>query len=120
MSNPEININNESVLVTVKKLLGLDQSYDAFDKDIIIHINTVFSNLNQMGVGPEDGFMISGEEEKWSDFLEGTKNNEQIKSYLFLKVRLIFDPPANSNLLKAMNETANELESRLYWSRGGY
>lgn len=114
----------DSILNTIKKLLGLDASYAPFDLDIMVHINTVFSNLTQMGVGPANGFMIKNDTETWASyFVDDTIDEilqQQIKSYIYLKVRLIFDPPANGNLMEALNKNASELEYRLYTLKGGY
>lgn len=112
-------VNKDSILDSVKKMLGVSQEYDVFDADIIIHINTVLSNLIQMGVGPKQGFGINGKDAVWTDFINKA-NLEQIKSYVYLKVRLLFDPPSNGTLLESMNNTAKELEYRLYIEEGGY
>lgn len=104
---------DESILNSIKKLLGPSNEYDAFDTDIIIHINTVFMVLNQLGVGPEDGFKIKDKEAKWSDFLESATDLESVKTYIYLKVRLVFDPPLNASVLESMKQTIAELEWRL-------
>lgn len=104
---------DESILNSIKKLLGLSKEYEAFDTDIIIHINTVFMVLNQLGVGPEDGFSIKDKEAKWSDFLESAIDLESVKTYIYLKVRLVFDPPLNASVLESMKQTIAELEWRL-------
>lgn len=119
MSSTETGFNEESILITIKKLLGVGKEYDAFDTDIITHINTVFSNLTQMGVGPETGFVINSDQEKWSDY-EISDKTQQIKTYIYTKVKLLFDPPSNGNLLESLNKTANELEYRLYVEQGGH
>lgn len=103
-----------SILQTIKKLLGLSESYTDFDLDIITHINSVFGILNQMGVGPDEPFMITGEEEKWSDFISDTSVLETVKSYIYLKVKLLFDVPSNSYTTSAITAQINELEWRLY------
>ena len=103
----------ESILKTIKKLLGgSDPSMDYFDVDIITHINTVFSILKQLGVGPKEGFKIEDDNEVWSDFLDDNTNLEDVKTYIYLKVRMIFDPPA-TNVAEAFNKTISELEWRL-------
>lgn len=104
---------DESILNSIKKLLGLSKEYEAFDTDIIIHINTVFMVLNQLGVGPENGFSIKDKEAKWSDFLESITDLESVKTYIYLKVRLVFDPPLNASVLESMKQTIAELEWRL-------
>lgn len=102
----------DSILVSIKKLLGIDASYTAFDLDVIVHINTAFAVLNQLGVGPADGFMIEGEEEIWDDYI--TDNNfSMVKTFVYLKVRLAFDPPTSTALIESMNNTLNELTWRL-------
>lgn len=104
---------NESILTTVKKLLGVPENYEHFDTDIIIHINSVFMILNQLGVGPSDGFSISDKTSVWSDFVSDNKKFEAIKSYVYMKVRLLFDPPTNSSVMECMNRIINEMEWRL-------
>lgn len=109
-----------SILLSIKKLLGIPSEADAFDSDIIMHINTVLANLVQMGVGPSDGFTIEGESANWSDFVGDTKKIEQIKSYVYLKVRMLFDPPQSSVLMDSMNKQASELEWRMYIEKDGH
>lgn len=105
----------ESILTLVKKLLGIDESYTHFDADLIMHINSVFSILGQMGVGPKKGFAISGADEKWSDFLEDDPGRlALVKSYMHLKVRLLFDLPTASSAIDAMNRQISEFEWRLF------
>ena len=104
---------NDSILNTTKKVLGLDPDYTAFDTDITIHINSVFSTLQQLGVGPPDSFAISGVEETWSQFIGGSKNINAVKTYVYLRVRLLFDPPATSFTIASMERQATELEWRL-------
>ena len=105
----------ESILETIKKMLGLPKDEVSFDTDILVHINTVFSNLTQMGIGPEEGFTITGYEEKWSQFITSDPlKTQQIKSYIYLKVKTVFDHSANSNVAEAFNKTIAELEYRLY------
>ena len=102
----------DSILVSIKKLLGIDASYTAFDVDVIVHINTAFAVLNQLGVGPANGFMIEGEAESWDDYI--TDNNfSMVKTFVYLKVRLAFDPPTSTALIESMNNTLNELTWRL-------
>lgn len=102
----------ESILISVKKLLGIDKDYDAFDMDIIIHINTVFMILNQLGIGP-DGFAITGYSERWNDFTCGDKMLEAVKSYMYLKVATMFDPPTVGAVAESKNRAISELEWRL-------
>ena len=104
----------DSILTSIKKLLGIDAEYDHFDADIIIHINSVFMILTQLGVGPEEGFTIMDEDAVWSDFIQDKKDIESVKSYMYLKVRLLFDPPLSSAVMESMKRTTDELEWRLY------
>ena len=104
----------ESILTSIKKLLGIIEDYKQFDDDIIMHINTVFLNLSQIGVGPENGFSIQDESVTWSDYLpESYKLFEAVKTYIYLKVRLLFDPPINSAVIESINRNIAEIEWRL-------
>ena len=103
----------ESILTSVKKLLGIAEEYEHFDADLIMHINSVFMVLNQLGVGPSEGFSIQGAEAVWSDFMPVNSKVEAVKSYIHLKVKLLFDPPASSSVLESYNRLINELEWRL-------
>lgn len=104
---------NDSILTSIKKLLGIAEELESFDPDILIHINTVFGILNQLGVGPSDGFAISDKTATWSDYISDAKNLETVKSYVYLKVRLLFDPPTSSSVLESMNRLTSELEWRI-------
>lgn len=103
----------ESILTSIKKLLGIAEEYDHFDPDIIMHINSVFMILTQLGVGPEGGFYIEDDTATWSDFLEDPTRLQMVKSYIGLKVRLLFDPPSSSTHMNAINQAINEFEWRL-------
>lgn len=103
----------KSILVSIKKLLGLAADYTAFDTDIMLHINSVFMILNQLGVGPKAGFAIKGDAECWTDFLPDTPKLEAVKSYTYLKVRLMFDPPTSSSVLESYQRQISELEWRI-------
>lgn len=104
----------ESILVSIKKIIGLSEDYECFDPDIIIAINSVFLTLKQIGVGPEDEiFEITGKEETWDEFFKDSKKINAVKQYVGIKVRTIFDPPNNSFLLEALNKTADELLWRM-------
>lgn len=103
----------ESILTSIKKLLGVQEDYDHFDTDIIIHINSALMTLNQLGIGPADGFFVSTDEQTWEDFLGESKKLEAVKSYIYLRVKLLFDPPANGTLVEAMNKQIAEFEWRL-------
>lgn len=107
-----VNVS-ESILLSVKKMLGLDKDYDVFDPELIIHINTVFGTLHQLGVGPEDQFRISGDSETWSEFDTEGEQVDEVKTYVYLRVRLLFDPHSSSFVLSSLQEQAKELEWRL-------
>lgn len=103
-----------SILANTKKLLGIEDDYTAFDVDILTHINSVFSTLTQLGIGPESGFRIDDSSVEWSSFISEDKpylNN--VKSYMYLRVRILFDPPTTSFALDAMKEQVKEFEWRL-------
>lgn len=103
----------ESILNSIKKLLGIAEDYDYFNSDIIMHINSVFATLTQLGVGPEDGFSIDDESAKWEDFLPEERMLHSVKSYMFMKVKLMFDPPLSSAVIECTKEQIKELEWRL-------
>ena len=103
----------ESILTSIKKLLGITAEYEHFDADIIMHINSVFLNLNQIGVGPEEGFFIEDETAEWVDFTEDFLPYQAVKTYIYLKVKLLFDPPLSSAVIESMNRQIAELEWRL-------
>ena len=104
----------ESILTSIKKLLGIAEEYDHFDNDIIMHINSVFMILTQLGVGPSKGFMITDSSASWDDFLpEGGEKLQAVKTYMYMKVRLMFDPPTSSAVMESMNRMINEFEWRL-------
>lgn len=102
-----------SILTSIKKMLGIDEEYDCFDTDLIVHINSVFMILTQMGVGPSEGFIISDKTTTWDEFLQDTKQLESVRSYVYLKVKLLFDPPLSSVVMDATNRLISELEWRL-------
>jgi hypothetical protein len=102
-----------SILNSTKKILGIAEDYTAFDLDIITHINTAFSTLAQLGVGPAVGFMIEDDSTSWADFLVDDLQLNSVKSYVYLRVRLLFDPPATSYLINAYEDQIKELEWRL-------
>ena len=103
----------DSILISIKKLLGITEEYTHFDQDIIIHINSVLFTLNQLGVGPTKPFTIKGETEIWDDFIVEEDSLEAVKSYVYLKVRILFDPPSSSVLMESINRQINEFEWRL-------
>lgn len=104
----------DSILVSIKKMLGIVDDYTVFDADILMHINSVFFMLQQLGVGPAGGFRISDASATWSDYMpEDSPNIESVKSYIYLRVRLLFDPPLNSAVIESVNRQITELEWRL-------
>ena len=104
----------DSILISIKKMLGIIDEYKFFDSDLIIHINSAFMILNQLGVGPSEGFTISDEYATWNNFIpEDDKNFELVKSYVQLKVKLLFDPPMSSVVMECINKMINEFEWRL-------
>lgn len=103
----------ESILTTIKKLLGIAEEYEHFDQDIIVHINTAFMVLTQLGIGPAEGFSIEDDTSFWSDFLGDDPRFEAVKTYIHLKVKLLFDPPVNSAVIESINKSISELEWRL-------
>lgn len=106
----------DSILKSVKKILGVPEDYDAFDMDIIIHINSVLSLLGQLGVGPEEGYYIEDESTTWDEFFV-EKDLNLIRSYVYLRVRMLFDPPTTSFLLDAMTKQIQEFEWRISTQR---
>jgi len=103
----------ESILTSTKKNLGLDESYTAFDADILMYINGVFSTLDQLGIGPEGGFAIEDDTATWDDFLGTDLKLNSVKTYVTLQVKLLFDPPQTAHHLEAVNHQIKELEWRL-------
>lgn len=103
----------DSILTSIKKLLGIAEEYTQFDEDIIMHINTVFLNLTQLGVGPEEGFAIENDAASWEDFINDNIQLQAVKTYVYLKVKLLFDPPLSSSVIESMNRMIAELEWRL-------
>jgi hypothetical protein len=103
----------ESILTSIKKLLGIAEEYTHFDQDIIIHINSVFMILNQIGIGPSEPFQITGSDEIWMDFSSDIKNLGCVKSYIYLKVKMLFDPPLSGSVVESTNKLISELEWRL-------
>ena len=102
-----------SILTSIKKLLGVAEDYVEFDEDIMTHINSVFLNLTQLGVGPEEGFMIEDNTAEWEDFISNSVQLQAVKTYVYLKVKLLFDPPLSSSVTESINRMIAELEWRL-------
>ena len=103
----------DSILTSVKKIVGISEEDESFDTDLIIHINSVLMILNQLGVGPPEGFSISDKTSVWSDLISDNVYIEAVKSFVSLKVRMIFDPPTSSSVADAINKTISELEWRI-------
>lgn len=102
-----------SILTSIKKLLGITEEYEHFDTDIIMHINSVFMTLTQLGVGPSEGFSIKDKTATWDEFIPSGANLEGVKTYVYLKVRLLFDPPQSSNVMEAIKNQIAEFEWRM-------
>jgi hypothetical protein len=103
-----------SILNSVKKVLGIAAEYLAFDQDIMMHINTALATLTQLGVGPATGFTVDGVDDDWPDLIDPTDHQyNAVKSYVFLRVRMLFDPPQTSYLINAQTDQIKELEWRL-------
>ena len=118
----EVNIsNNDSILTSIKKLIGLTEEYDAFDQDILIFINSVLFELEQIGVKAKDGFSLNDKTAVWSDYSDDDRLLNALKPYIYYKTKLVFDPPASSVAMESMNKTADRLEWRinLYSDTGG-
>lgn len=105
---------NESILETVKKLIGCPEDQNQFDTDLVLHTNAAFSTLNHLGVGPKDGFRITGSEETWDAYNVGENELGLVKDYVYMKVRLVFDPPASGSLMDNLKEQLREVEQRLF------
>ncbi len=104
----------DSILTSIKKHLGITEDYEHFDADIINHINSVFTILMQIGVGPENGFKITDKSQVWSDFMPDDERLEFVKTYIEKRVKLMFDPPQSSAVIDVINRQIEELEWRLY------
>lgn len=108
-----MSTNSQSILTTVKKTLGLAEDYTFFDPDVILHINSSFGTLHQLGIGPVNGFEIEDNTAVWSDFIGEDLTLSSVKQYIYYTVRLAFDPPTFGPLLDAIHEKIRELEWRL-------
>lgn len=104
---------SESILTSTKKLLGITEEDKSFDVDIVMHINSVFDDLVQLGVGPDVGFVIAGEGETWDAFLGDDLNLSSVQSYMYFRLRLMFDPPQAGPAIAAMEKQIEKLEWRL-------
>lgn len=103
----------DSILNSIKQVVGVEAEDTAFDVDILMHINSTFSTLNQLGIGPDEGFMLEDSSAVWSDYLGDDPQLNSVKTYVYLRVRMLFDPPQNSFTIEAMNKQIAELEWRL-------
>lgn len=103
----------ESILTSVKKMLGIAEEYEHFDADLIMHINSVFSILTQLGAGPSNGFSIRDKKAVWKDFLSNSSMLEMVKTYMHHRVKLMFDPPLTASVIESMNRIISELEWRI-------
>lgn len=110
--DPPLEEKGDSILTSIKKLLGIDEEYEHFDKDIVIHINSAFMILTQLGVGPKEGFKIHSKEETWEQY-EGIDDLQGVIDYVYMKTRIIFDPPANSFTVASLEREIKEMEWRL-------
>lgn len=106
-------MDDHSILTDIKKLLGITEPYTAYDTDIIIAINSCFATLHQLGVGPEEAFKIDDATAVWSDFIGDHKAIDSVKDYIFVKTKLIFDPPLNGAVMESYREMVREYEWRL-------
>ena len=104
---------SDSILATIKKMLGLDAAYTAFDTDIIVLINSAFMTLNQIGVGPKEGYSIHDYTGNWTDFVTNRVMLNSVQEYVYMKVKMVFDPPSNSYVMEAMKSRCAEYEVRL-------
>lgn len=109
----------KSILLTIKKLLGISDDDHSYDVDVILHINSILSILNQVGVGADEGFAISGDKETWDEYIAEDYRNRQsmVVSYIYLRVKLLFDPPSSSFVLESMKSNISEMEWRLSISK---
>lgn len=105
----------DSILTSIKKNLGITEEYTHFDADLIMHINTIFVALKQMGVGPAEGFYIEDKTATWDEFIEDPVECNAVKTYMTARVRLIFDPPQSSAHIECLKNVASEFEWRLHW-----
>lgn len=104
---------DDSILDTIKSMLGIEEGFTGFDTDILIDINAAFLTLNQLQVGPTDGFQVASSEQIWSDFTDDKVMVDSLRPYIYLKTRLLFDPPTNSYLLTSMENQCKEFEWRM-------
>lgn len=103
----------DSIVATIKKMLGLEDDYTPFDTDVIVNINAALMTLTQLGIGPKEGFTVTDYSQTWSDFVTNEVQLGAVKTYVYLKVKMIFDPPTNSYVMDAMKQQAEEIGWRL-------
>lgn len=103
----------DSILKTIKKLLGISDEETHFDADLIMHINSIFPTLRQLGVGPDKTFSISDDTATWESFIDEDTDFNNVRTYMYLKVKLLFDPPMSSSVMSAIERQINELEWRM-------
>jgi hypothetical protein len=103
----------DSILTSIKKMLGIQEEYTHYDADLIMHINSVIATLTQLGVGPSAGFRIEDELARWNDFIGDDPKLDMVKSYIHMKVKLLFDPPLSSAVIESINRMISEMEWRL-------
>lgn len=108
-----MDLSTSSILASIKKMLGLEDDYTPFDMDIIVHINSALMTLHQLGVGPDKGFQIEGYNETWDDLEISLEMTGAVKNYIYLSVKVLFDPPTNSFVMDAMQKQIEQLGWRL-------
>lgn len=104
---------DDSILNSIKDLLGIQEEDHGFDKELIFHINRVFLNLNQIGVGPDEIFVVTDDKDSWDDFVDDEGLIGSVAEFVKLKVQILFDPPTSNVLMEALNEALRETEWRL-------
>ena len=104
----------ESILKTIKQLIGCPDDFEQFDLDLMIHINSAFATLTQLGVGPKEGYRITGVDNVWNEFEDDAQKLSLIKDYVYIKTRLLFDPPTTGSLMDSLKEELKEMKWRLY------
>ena len=104
----------ESILKTIKQLIGCPDDFEQFDLDLIVHINSAFATLTHLGVGPKEGYRLTGADNAWSEFEDNAQKLSLIKDYVYIKTRLLFDPPTSGSLMDSLKEQLKEMEWRLY------
>ena len=103
----------ESILKTIKQLIGCPDDFEQFDLDLIVHINSAFATHTHLGVGPKEGYRITGADNAWSEFEDDAQKLSLIKDYVYIKTRLLFDPPTSGSLMDSLKEQLKEMEWRL-------